>query len=461
MTEYEQTYPRYSTDVWDYLVDMPYLPSRQDRDKLVEASEKDNDALRRVRLWDYFFAINPKEVGKPHKQEITQLKDLIKTEEKLQKKYARKRIWSRVISIVLFVVAVIFIIIPLINTISPSVNQAGIPSSASNDTDTSIILQWWSLCCFSLSIPLFGSSIWLFFSSTKQRIKRQINRQIVKSLDSIWQKMESSPLAVEPNEASRQKQLGAYKDNIDVEVKLIKQRIQFLENALNYLNNQIPNLPSSEEVENWLNEDIQRLTQEAISRSGLQDRLIKVAKAENPFCIYGPAELQNDELIPPPFLKRNSDRHKHLHARKFVTMTDGFFADFYGVYNIGFILLAKDTIGTYATFFDFIAGSSSGEKSRVQHYADVVGVESLRGYREVEQNNTVVSLENVPSLSLSLTSSEKIEITFPDDEYFEQAKAEGFKSSRKKYNPQKAADNAIRATREKVNEAKRKLQHGS
>lgn len=41
-------------------------------------------------------------------------------------------------------------------------------------------------------------------------------------------------------------------------------------------------------------------------------------------------------------------------------------------------------------------------------------------------NGEMIIMENVPSLSLTLVSGDKIDVTFPDEDYFLQIKAEGF-----------------------------------
>ncbi|HLO15318.1 MAG TPA: toll/interleukin-1 receptor domain-containing protein [Anaerolineales bacterium] len=65
-------YPVYSKDIWDYLVDMPYMPSRSDRDNLAESADD-----KRRRIWDYFFRIKPEDVGRPQEREINNLKELL------------------------------------------------------------------------------------------------------------------------------------------------------------------------------------------------------------------------------------------------------------------------------------------------------------------------------------------------------------------------------------------------
>lgn len=66
-----------SNDVWDYVGDMPYMPSRQDRDELVQQAARNPIHAKRIHLWDYFFHIRPEDVGKP---QLTQIS--LKTSEK-------------------------------------------------------------------------------------------------------------------------------------------------------------------------------------------------------------------------------------------------------------------------------------------------------------------------------------------------------------------------------------------
>ena len=68
-------YRIYSPDLWDYLGDMPYMPSRHDRDELIRSGKE-----KRVRVWDYFFRVEPDDVGKPQKKEIDSIDKTISAE---------------------------------------------------------------------------------------------------------------------------------------------------------------------------------------------------------------------------------------------------------------------------------------------------------------------------------------------------------------------------------------------
>ena len=63
----------FSEDIWDYLGDMPDMPTRNDRDTLLQMARKYPRQEKRVHIWDYFFSINPTAVGFPQKREIEQL----------------------------------------------------------------------------------------------------------------------------------------------------------------------------------------------------------------------------------------------------------------------------------------------------------------------------------------------------------------------------------------------------
>ncbi len=74
-SSYKAIYKEYSKDIWDYLVDMPYMPSRQDREELLRMSDE-----KRVKIWDYFFRIRLDDVGKPQLSEIASLRESLSDE---------------------------------------------------------------------------------------------------------------------------------------------------------------------------------------------------------------------------------------------------------------------------------------------------------------------------------------------------------------------------------------------
>lgn len=63
----------YSRDLWDYLTEIPYMPSRQDRDEVVRRADENPRHAKRIHIWNYFFRLNPNDVGKPQLREISLL----------------------------------------------------------------------------------------------------------------------------------------------------------------------------------------------------------------------------------------------------------------------------------------------------------------------------------------------------------------------------------------------------
>jgi uncharacterized small protein (DUF1192 family) len=69
LNEYTHNYP---TELWDYFEGdyhkyVPYIPSRQDREQLLGDE-------RHIQIWDYFFRIDLKDIGKPQQVEIALIK---------------------------------------------------------------------------------------------------------------------------------------------------------------------------------------------------------------------------------------------------------------------------------------------------------------------------------------------------------------------------------------------------
>lgn len=74
-----EKYPEYSKNLWDYLNDMPYMPSRKDREQFIEKNDK-----KHLEIWDYFFRIREEDVGKPQKGEIEELNNDIEEKTKFK-----------------------------------------------------------------------------------------------------------------------------------------------------------------------------------------------------------------------------------------------------------------------------------------------------------------------------------------------------------------------------------------
>ena len=88
-------YKKYSRDIWDYIKDLPYMPSRKDRESLF------NNPLKRdrVQLWDYFFRIKPEDVGKPQQNEIENIRKKI-AKEITQHNEAKEKTQTEIVTLV-------------------------------------------------------------------------------------------------------------------------------------------------------------------------------------------------------------------------------------------------------------------------------------------------------------------------------------------------------------------------
>lgn len=90
----------FSRDIWDYLNEIPYMPSRQDRDELVRMAEEQPRQAKRIQIWNYFFRLNPNDIGKPQMREISMLTQ--RREIELAENSARtfRMLWLAVIPII-------------------------------------------------------------------------------------------------------------------------------------------------------------------------------------------------------------------------------------------------------------------------------------------------------------------------------------------------------------------------
>jgi Flp pilus assembly protein TadB len=453
----------YSLDVWDYLGDMPYVPSRADRDALVEAARDNPDMEKRVRIWDYFFRMLRGDVGMPQQLEIEDLerqkeeaaaerqralenmnrhiqekKDEVegphrKNVQSLEKKIAkaesdrgsrRRRGW--ILTVLGGILCILYLIL----------------SQDSSDDFLIVFLV--------LGIPILLIGL--------QRLLSQVSDKPIQELrDMLRAAEEEHRKNIKEIEEERQRIHSSIEEEHKKTVDRLDGEIEKLRQQLKELRGQIPDPPGDDEVHGWLQEDIAWLTGQASERSGLLARLIELKDAPNPLCILGPAELQEDERIPLPFTKY-PDREKHLKARRFAVLSDGTFEDFHGVYNMEFILVAEDMLGTYGCFFDFITGRPIGERTTEQYYHDVVAIATRREYREVEiGRHHTVPVEDAPTFSMSLSSGERREVTFASQSYFDGIRKQmgeevlpQFDPERWARNPELAAENAIRALRARL-----------
>ena len=320
----------YSKDIWDYLIHMPYMPSRLDRDELLKSGQE-----KRVKIWDYFFRVKPEDVGLPqireiailrksineeiiaHDQKVSEINSSIST---LKRNAARENLGN-----FLYVLGDIFLGWLLWRYILMQLN----PSV------TIIFICISPLLLFGLIII---ARIVMLLVTSKFRI-RNYERQIIN--------------------------LNAFtKDKIDADRK----RIRILETYIRELKQQIPVPPTDKEVRRWLNEDFKELWDKSKIVTGLGTRLLNIRNSINPIPVLGPAELQHSDRIPPQYTTQvDPDRNKHLIARR-AFYYDEYIEVLYGVYYLEYILSADDMLATYGLFYDFIRGKESSEQTTEQYY---------------------------------------------------------------------------------------------
>lgn len=343
--EVDLSYPIYPTDLWEYIDDLPYMPSHKDYDQLCERSKIFPEAEKRVKIWEYFFRIEPDDVGKPQQEEIKRLENdlqklnyrfdtlrlpeernvtnLAGTLESYKKlaegggeipekiKEIEKKInkmWSKfssygfkVITIGLGAGGLLSILLLL-----------GIYFASSQIPDPMAFFQqllWLTLFC---TIPiivsgLIGIGLINYFRTSALRSERKRYRN---RLREIRQNNELKIPQIKQQIATSEQKLQALRAEYEGEVNRINHRLLDLKAQIDALKRKMPILPSDEEIRQWLETDLERLQQESIISTGLANRLAQIAfptdegeqlEVPNPLIFISPGELQDPERIPPPF----------------------------------------------------------------------------------------------------------------------------------------------------------------
>jgi|GEM_PF-3427289 len=467
------TYPK---DIWNYVDQIPYMPSRKDRERL-----KDRDEGKRVKIWEYFFRIAPEHAGLPQQREIEQRQWDKQDIQNLYQTIAKKKRGLKLYSLMILffglmilslcvvcnignVIAVFGQFLPnlaiqdnsLLATPTPTptphfYNKNETPSQDDSlqvtPTPTSqprlqppvlpqnrpsLDFLWPLICCF---IPLLLVAIAGFVSYKMQtgplwkRLKN--HRQQVRILKLSMQENASDKISIKPKE----------------EGAIIDKRITHLKREIKHLQTQIPPGPSDDEVRQWLDEDLERLRQESIEHTGLANRLKQIAFetdegeqliVPNPMVFISPGELQDFERIPPPFRppqdkankpeRLNSklepkpvpDRAKHLLARRAATTTARGYEILFAVYYIEHLMIADDMIIMHGFFFDFVTGKTTADKITEQYYSDVVAIEKSKEFRSIPvsyDTDQTIDIEDAPAFSLTLPSGERRTVTLVNQEY--------------------------------------------
>lgn len=382
--------PDYSRDLWNYLNEIAYMPSRQDRDALVQMANENPQHAKRIQIWDYFFRLNRDDVGKPQQRELGL--------RAVQRKQDHDANNARAFGMARL--ALLPIIVGIILT-----------QSLQQESE-------WYLQSAGYFILAFGAGILLAIGILFWRTRSRINREYANTVERLT---------------------------------------KFVE----VLRGKIPTPPDDQQMHRWLQEDIEWLAKHAIKQTGIDASEVKPAHAANPLCILGPAQLQNRNLIPRPFLdKQQIDLGKHLHAARFAFLPDDQFEDFYGVYSVEFIVLGKNRLANYGCFFDFITGKIYGEHKSEMYYTDVVSLSVREEYRQVNMSWLQTPAVKAPTFVMALAGGKAIEISFASAEYASLLKMQmpagtsRIDPARWVRNPEQAAQRAVEALREELKKHK-------
>ena len=384
----------YPTDIWEYLVHMDYMPSRQDRDELIRAGDE-----KRVQIWDYFFRIDPSDLGKPQKKEMAEIDEYmsaIKAKHNLQQQEIRVRI----------------------NNLQTRLFQKKVKSfiyGIGSFLIAGIVYKIWGFNFNHLSsylcvlLPaMSGMLMWFSISFVGWDEKGQIKDSWTES--------------------------RVLRENRDIYLQEALERRNILREQIKALKKQIPIYPPDSCVRDWLDSDFLSLYERSVQVTALENRLVKIASDEcdekgsplpypNPIYVLGPGELQHPDKIPKTFSPEiKPDLHKHLSAKRSYYREDrDRFEVLYGVYYLEHILIANDMLATYGLFYDFITGRYHAEQITEQYYQDVVAIATTHEFREIPssaEDKKMKYVEDAPTFTLSLSSGEHRTVTFVSEKYF-------------------------------------------
>lgn len=452
-------------NLWDYdVLDMLLLgiPSPKDRKEL-EAPNRISpiglDMNNRVKIWDYFFRIDPNLVGRKQKDKIKEIKD---TQKKLNEGYAAKKFelerefrknqnsiqgireWFK----------------KVINTDS-SERQMLINLNLVIGGITLLALcgiirvaDFWQFVVSMFAIANLGFfvivpvRIAILNTEKRRKLKRELDEQL--------------------------KSLEERKNIIDDSAKY---DIAKLEKEIEILRSQIPTPPRGEDVREWLRRDLEKLQRYYEQQIRID---FEKEKMPAPKLIYGPIELQDPNQWPKIFREASSpeqffnslllnvlewvktiskpsdesrtqsqlkalarklknstydyDLFKHKEA---ATLNAQDYQTLYvlnGLYFINCMFLGDNRMSIVTLFYDFISGKVISQSTSEVYYKDCVEIkisEEMRKFTRLKSNKSeTFDLENsdlldfedevvegIPTFAIELSNGRRKEITLPNAEY--------------------------------------------
>lgn len=432
----------HSSDVWDYVDDIPGLPNRGDRDVLRELGSRKGRARpdNRAQVWDYFFRPLPSQIGGSVRAEIQQLSELREVESRrLAEESSRVagRIEQRRQEAA---------------SRSKGMNYEISELEAIRRRDTRKYYKYIALLAW-LGGSLFGPYFWLFiaqettFSLTCLSFLALAIGSLLLIIAAVLAirvflgDLKSKSVALKNRVEHLRGALLNEVASTDFEIRALTdsfnavsaeyaardaercQRLSFLNMQLQSLLDQIPQAPDGETVHAWLLEDLDWLKSHSMDELGLRGRGVSVVEMpENQAYILGPAELQVEDLIPPHYRESGSDESLHLQAIREETLVDGRDVVLLGAFYAAFLFITEDELLIYRAFYDFITGEPTQEVSATYFYSGIVSTENVRSHRRIVRGNgNSIDVRNAHSLKLSFNGGQVLELTWPDREYLRKA----------------------------------------
>jgi hypothetical protein len=474
------TFKTHPTSLWDYLEDMAsYMPSKGDRERLQKAAQSRGQE-HRVRIWDYFFRPRPEDVGKSVRSELSErwaeaasreaegtqlLQQSLEALARLEQIWRNERdaVEAQLLSIQTDTAA--RETAQGRKTVLTGTTLAGgsllagallyLATAGARGADAcapGCLFTLW----FFVGIPAIIVGATMIHKGNRRLSANTIQALVASQQKSVRDSWAQRSPSLEADMDAERRRVAFAKEILDRLVPHLRSRIADLERLLRNLLDQLPPVPSVDEVETWLTADLKELRADGTEQLGIEGQTINLLNAENPFLISGPAEIQGTDFIPPTYGGADLDRKKYLHARRFGNASDGRPVRHYGVFYLELLFIAEAVLARYSVFFDFIRGERIRESAPQQHFADVVTMEMRKEYRQILIGNESVALEREPSMILTMNSGDVVAVTLPSKEYFDAVGA----GKAANFDATKAAESALRAITHRVKEAKKNLEVG-
>lgn len=192
--------------------------------------------------------------------------------------------------------------------------------------------------------------------------------------------------------------------------------VHSLKNEIQQLYRQVStDIPSDEQMESWLHQEIKILEDRAIRELMLErDTILKVGDNQNKWDTESSIFMLDWGAIQPQNTngKGNVDEE---HIRGFrVTKR---YLPLFSVYYVQFIFLTPDQIAAYSTFYDFILGKTIGATTHQYYYQDVVGIGTVDS--QVPNIFDEKSNFDVTLLRISVSNNDPLQIALKSEQVIE------------------------------------------